>query len=809
MVVDSIWFDLIEKNCYAEAMFPRRHRAGGSVYHPAHNLAEECKASGFLGPRFRCATRAVAAVRIGLILMVVGFRAVAQEDPQRFLRVTEWTAKFTWKAIDQGKFSAGGGDCTVEWRLNETTSSQLTLLGGVNGLGEAYWSGVTNFNAGAVQVDDHAVFSCPNDPNDVPVVNNTINVDLTRPNDATMLLRIDTNASIYQIDFGGFFNVELTETIKGLTVTNWTPLSLRDAKWNGTNAVLWLTNRFPLPASGMVLSGSVSLPLADYPESWCSGIPVAGCGVYGQPAGNILFTWELSGEQLEVVVEPSGYTDSSAYEDWMPEGNLKDPNEPASPLLVKATLQTVAGGAPETKADWFTFELLNVSREPGACMNWPNKELADTNLDLRFDPSLNQPPFVAKPLEWIDETMVEASETSGLTKAEAIVASYDFGGYGKLKVTAQVGGVPIVGYLKSDPKKAPKPILLPKRAENSHIADKWKEDNDVTSLADDDDSENDPEGDGHEGDGLTLYEEYRGFSVNGEQLRTDPKTKDLFVLDTIQTHNTLAGILNFAWQSGLKVHYQLTTNEIDTADRLINFNRSGAGKQHGLIIAQVEKDPGISGHAESAPGYEVVNSTPGSKARIAISSNTDYFDPGASLSDREPIDLMTRPSTTVSHELAHGCSVWHHGDRDNIHKVPWTVVTNPDGSRGVFEAGIAITVLNENGSPHAITVSTDIYVGLEHGQHSGVESCFMRYDVAHAYVSIDNSSVRYWVDKEIRGSDLCTSRLGTGVNDRTRDKPQPRYGDAYISPDGKIQRGNCRGQICVNDSFLDSPLHER
>ncbi|PYK99611.1 MAG: hypothetical protein DME19_08050 [Verrucomicrobia bacterium] len=752
---------------------------------------------------------AVLTVLIGLIFISAGFNTEAQEDPQRFSRVSDWTAKVTWKAIDQGKFTASE-DCNVDWRLNQTASAQLKLQGGVNGLGEAFWSGVTNFNAGEVQVDDHAVFSCPSDPNDVPVVNNTINIDLTRPNDATLLLRMDTNASIYQIDFGGFFNAELTETFNGFTITNWTPLSLRDAKWNGTNAVLWLTNRFPLPARGLVLSGSVSLPLADYPESWCPGIPVAGCGVYGQPSGNILFTWELIGEQLEVVVEPSGYTDSSAYEDWMPEGNLKDPNEPARPLLVKATLQTVAGGVPETKADGFTFELLNVSREPGVCMNWPNKELADTNLDLRFDPSLNQPPFVAKPLVWIDETMVETSETSGLTKAEAIVASYDFGGYGKLKVTAQVGGVPIVGYLKTDPAKTPQPILLPKRAKTSHIADKWKKDNDVSSLPDDDDEENDPEGDGHTGDGLTLYEEYRGFAENGGHLQTDAKTKDLFVLDTIQTHNTLAGILNLAWQSGLKVHYQLTTNEIDTTDRLIDFNGSGGGTQHGLIIVLASLGTNnVSGHAEPAPGYEGANSTPGSKARIAISSNIDYFDPGYSLSDREPIDLMTRSSTTVSHELAHGCSVWHHGDRDNIHGVLWTVVNNPDGSRRVFEAGMAITVLNENGSPHAITVSTTNYVGLEHGQHSGVESCFMRYYVAHAYESIDNSSVRYWVDKEIRGYDLCTSRLGTGVNDRTRDKPQPRYGDAYISPDGKIQRGNCRGQICVNDFYLDSPLHER
>src|SRR5205823_14524149 len=69
---DSIWFDLIGKNCYGEVMFPRRHRAGGTVHSPDHNLAEESKVSG---PRLSCASRAVSAVQIGLILLFGGLGA--------------------------------------------------------------------------------------------------------------------------------------------------------------------------------------------------------------------------------------------------------------------------------------------------------------------------------------------------------------------------------------------------------------------------------------------------------------------------------------------------------------------------------------------------------------------------------------------------------------------------------------------------------------------------------------------------------------------------------------------------------------
>ncbi|PYM11035.1 MAG: hypothetical protein DME18_15140, partial [Verrucomicrobia bacterium] len=362
---------------------------------------------------------AVLTVLIRLIFISAGFNTEAQEDPQRFLRVSDWTAKVTWKAIDQGKFTASE-DCNVDWRLNQTASAQLKLKGGVNGLGEAYWSGVTNFNAGEVQVDDHAVFSCPSDPNDVPVVNNTINIDLTRPNDATLLLRMDTNASIYQIDFGGFFNVELTETFNGLTITNWTPVSLRDAKWNGTNAVLWLTNRFPLPARGLVLSGSVSLPLADYPESWCPGIPVAGCGVYGQPSGNILFTWELKGEDLEVVVDPVD------YDTWLPEGNLENPSEGGNFITVHASLQKKGGGATAQKAEKFTFELDNVSREPGVCMNYPPSAFANTDLDLKFQAGLNVVPLVSTPITVLDALHAETAGDPS-TSADVNVSSYDYG----------------------------------------------------------------------------------------------------------------------------------------------------------------------------------------------------------------------------------------------------------------------------------------------------------------------------------------------------------------------------------------------
>src|SRR5207248_2625192 len=150
-------------------------------------------------------------------------------------------------------------------------------------------------------------------------------------------------------------------------------------------------------------------------------------------------------------------------------------------------------------------------------------------------------------LVWIDEFNVEAiPDEDGLTTATANIACYDYGAYGKIKVTAEVAGGEIVGYLQGDASKTAKPVLLPKRKDNSFIADAWKDDNGVSDLGDDDDSEDSPAGDGHKGDGLTLYEEYRGFSENLRHIRTDPITKDLLIADLINNWRSKNGIQLFA-----------------------------------------------------------------------------------------------------------------------------------------------------------------------------------------------------------------------------------------------------------------------
>jgi hypothetical protein len=89
-----------------------------------------------------------------------------------------------------------------------------------------------------------------------------------------------------------------------------------------------------------------------------------------------------------------------------------------------------------------------------------------------------------------------------------------------------------------------------------------------------------------------------------------------------------------------------------------------------------------------------------------------------------------------------------------------------------------------------------VYVGREHGQHSGFE---VRYNCAFAYVSKAEPEVRYLTGTHRDGGEmacifLCDSPAGTGVNAAGR-RPWSRYGDAAN------KYGNCRSRLCVNNAI--------
>jgi hypothetical protein len=187
-------------------------------------------------------------------------------------------------------------------------------------------------------------------------------------------------------------------------------------------------------------------------------------------------------------------------------------------------------------------------------------------------------------------------------------------------------------------------------------------------------------------------------------------------------------------------------------DRIINFNvgpnTPHRVQQHGLRLVQRKTKMGF-GLAEGAPGFEDRNSTPASCHQILIDPVEDA--PTYQSADGNITMTLLIPdgyAFHIAHELSHGCSVWHHGDRD-IHKIPWVAgMDTNSGQPALFEGNQLISVQTEKGVvlPNQVDYAgPEIYVGVFHGQHSGAHDCYMRYGRADAAKATSDPAIRHWI----------------------------------------------------------------
>ena len=551
-----------------------------------------------------------------------------------------------------------------------------------------------------------------------------------------------------------------------------------------------------------VCSGSTAVITQDRGENWFTpdlgrnvvfalprtGLDLIGSGKYGMdmpiPLLNVLLggsilklladiNWTfqpLAVDPLELVVDPTD------YDSFRPKGDLG--GNPGNSISVTATLQTKSGKPATEGAAKFIFELLETSQEPGIALNWP-RDASDQDYDLRIAADAR-----FQIADAVKRQRAESLPTFPLATSSTVkIDSFDWGGWSRLKVTALLAdGTSIVGYLKGKPEQTE--IRLPKRAVGSLIADIWKSENDV-SGSDNSDDETDPKGDSNAGDGLTLYEEYRGFYESQAKIEGKPKKKDYFAIN-LAGSNGDGGLALFQRLSGLAVHKNLLQTEL-SSERVINKNVSAGPhrvNQHGIIL----KNNNSNGYAEAVSTTSKRPSTP---------KDFDYVG--------LPVTIAAGPTqsrdvsyaaASVAHELFHTVNVYHHGESDK--QVTWEL--GPDDS--VLEGGQQIQVYREpslNVTANVVadlktrgSKSREIWLGQQQGQHSGVENCVMRYDSSQAYEQSGSAGWRYSV-RETTGALLCRSAEGTGVN--ASRSPQIRYGEAAKG------RGACIDQILVNDAI--------
>ncbi|MCM2286120.1 MAG: hypothetical protein NDI81_15145 [Desulfobacula sp.] len=507
-------------------------------------------------------------------------------------------------------------------------------------------------------------------------------------------------------------------------------------------------------------------------------------------------------EELHAVLIPKG-----DYSTWLPVATGKGADVPGNAITFTVELRTPAGENKKKTAQ-FEIALLETSRYPGSTMNSP---WTGVDPDLKIL-KVNNPALLE-----ISADGQKAKTTTGLKSAPITISSLDGAAIGKLSVLARIDGENTVMNVHFDGEPERTEVSIPYDSDGNTIADAWERENDILGNPLDTDEDAEPQGDGHNGDGLTVWEEYRGFLEDGKHNRTNPQQKDLFICDTYGGRSK-RGINRFAALTKLAVHDKLTLDELSPS-RVINRNRGEDAThvvdQHGLLLDGFNKtkNEDFDGMVTTPQGYLEVPGPPKTAERIII--------------DRALPDTVTRKlksgsaktyeffAPIVAHELLHCCNVWHHGNGDTT--VYWKAEVI-DGMAKIYEyankedcgqpeKGLFVRVLHENGGeypPDASVFSTPwlLYLGEKKGQHSGDDDCVMRYTISHTYRSAtgffrsgsDFRYLVYWDPEEPVGQGLCNISSGTGVNKAGRI-PNPRYGDAAEG------RGACAHKICVNDWY--------
>jgi hypothetical protein len=351
-------------------------------------------------------------------------------------------------------------------------------------------------------------------------------------------------------------------------------------------------------------------------------------------------------------------------------------------------------------------------------------------------------------------------------------------------------------------------VQIPRDKNNNHIADDTEQDECGSNVLQDEDLI--PIGDKTAGDGLTAYEEYRGFIVHdpegGSQdfrprhIRTSIKTKDIFVYVVEGEHQSV--LSDAVWngyfkETGLEVHLILENKyinqskplPIDNPDsRRINCDcgYGHGGDQHAIALRVDEK---IGEHVAKAcgqPGAQMEqilkqyeeDKKAGKVTKAVVWTPKHWEMPGTPkmishvcirLSKCQ--DHPNRLKQVVAHELAHAVNVAHHGE------VPKGAETQTH--------------------PHKDTNHGSCTYDLAGGITSGDPTCVMRYDsVGDGWCVVTNGKhtwhKTYTNDAKERlsgpGTKFCSTKQGSDV---TEDKNNGIRNDA--------SEGNCKSQLRVKD----------
>lgn len=214
------------------------------------------------------------------------------------------------------------------------------------------------------------------------------------------------------------------------------------------------------------------------------------------------------------------------------------------------------------------WTLFDISKEKGRCLN--DKDPAyykpEPDKDLTIEVSENE-------YYTMTETPTSITAKGGSAAPHYIVIkANDYGGFGKLSVRIKVRDTYFQATCEGWGNSF---INIPYDMDDNKIADKWEFDNGVAGYPADWDQETIPTGQATNGDGITNYEEYRGFyqiEATGDAIhtRTNPMRKEIFIVDNNRIFST------YMWENASEIRsYFVNENYMKaslTGDNLVNNN---------------------------------------------------------------------------------------------------------------------------------------------------------------------------------------------------------------------------------------------
>ena len=224
-----------------------------------------------------------------------------------------------------------------------------------------------------------------------------------------------------------------------------------------------------------------------------------------------------------LILDTDFQFDTSLHQDDLPmfvPGSLLDGTSIAPSSMPQST--RIVAVAPKKTTGTVKFELVpaSVSRFPGLAMNFPI-DSPDTSDDVYFlvprDPK--------KPNgELVKGTTVSVSLANGIAAATLYVN--DYAAWATVRATITTGKTLPIAVTIRVPQDGDANLL----PDAGWPSEPWRFDSMQVFRGDETkDLDANPPGPAQLGDGLSAFEEYRGFVINGTHVRTSPLVRDLFV----------------------------------------------------------------------------------------------------------------------------------------------------------------------------------------------------------------------------------------------------------------------------------------